>query len=142
MPGKELIPAILYYNHHHNYDVNMSDYLAGRGYKYRRSVDSEGVFSSDVLYFDLVPCLDLYSQDEELAGYFTDSFTDDDSYATSGWLCFPSDTTIEVQNDAWVSVYGVDTGFIIENCNVAYPDSTDCVTDSTELTSFEREVRV
>ena len=108
--SQDLIPAILYMNRAQG-GINIQDYMVGLGMKYERYKDSEGVIKFRQSHVDLVPCLDIYGKDEELAHFFVDSYAGKDTYSTSGWLCFPQDFVIEVQNDSWVSEVGTSTSF-------------------------------
>ena len=105
-----------------------------------RSIDSQGTITEKFSLIPLVPCLDIYGDDEELAPFFKDTYKDE--FSSSGWLCFPAGMEMVVQYDAWVSNIGISTGIAINYCKEYFPDSTSCVTNTTELINFEKMIEV
>ena len=67
------IPAMLYWNKNTKVD-DINAYLQANYYYNERSVNSQGVSEFTLTSGALTPCLDIYGDDPDLAGFFIDTY--------------------------------------------------------------------
>ena len=73
MASDVLIPAMLYWNKNTKVD-DINAYLQANYFYYERSVNSKGSKEFTLKNGALTPCLDIYGDDPDLAGFFIDTY--------------------------------------------------------------------
>ena len=88
----------------------------------------------NIVYSPLVPCLELYADNPELAAFFKNAFSNTPNFSTTDWQCIKPDQDIIVQNNILVSSTGKSTIQIVDSCqgNLLGLDASDCITDTLD----------
>ena len=89
-------------------------------------------------FHPLVPCLEAFGDDSDLARFFGNTYEDVPNYTSSGWYCIDPARDIVLQNDAWVSSVGITHGLAVIPC-MSDNFTENCETDPEVLSKFEKE---